>query len=440
MMKISNLILVLAVGLCFGACKKAPTDEQLKDVLSKAHQTLLNRDSTPEQKEASVKRQLAEAGQTFDIMKANARQLGMLSQWNTFLRSKPVKEWVAPRLDQLSQKKDKEGAVAAYYRLVYDPAREKGGYTPEEVAVLLAHPSVGEVFRDSVLGTTLFSRLMWNVAGDQKAKAELYKSILPFIDDQLNDQQIKATVSLFDSALALDSLMQDNDREALRVSILKQQERLLANATKAGNEADINRANSNIAYLKSPIALNKLIGGEAPDIEFIWASSGKTGHLSDLKGKVVVLDFWATWCGPCVMSFPNIRELQKRYKKYPVEIIGVTSVQGRHIRRHPGEKPEAVDTKGNPEKEFELMKEFMKDADMTWKVAFSSGNVFNPMYGVKGIPHVAIIDAEGRVRYNALRPYNPPFHEAEKIDALLQEAGLKYPKEPMTQENFVKFN
>lgn len=439
-MKISNLILILAIGLGLGACKKAPTDQQLNDVLSKAHQTLVNRDSTPEQKEASVKRQLAEADQTFDIMKAEAWQFGALAQWNTFLRSKPVKEWVAPRLNQLAQQKDKEGAVAAYYRLVYDPAREKGGFSPEEVSVLLSHPAVGEVFRDSVLGATLFSRLMWNVSGDQQAKAGLYRFILPYIDDQLSDQQVKATVSLFDSALALDSLMQDSDREALRVSILKQQERLLANATKAGNEADVNRAKSNIAYLNSPIALNKLIGGEAPDIEFVWASDGKVGHLSDLKGKVVVLDFWATWCGPCVASFPNIRELQKRYKKFPVEIIGVTSVQGRHIRRHPGEKPEAVDTKGNPDQEYELMKEFMKDADMTWKVAFSSGNVFNPMYGVKGIPHVAIIDAEGRVRYNALRPYNPPFHEAEKIDALLREAGLKYPKQPMSQENFVKFN
>lgn len=439
-MKISNLILILAIGLGLGACKKAPTDQQLNDVLSKAHQTLVNRDSTPEQKEASVKKQLAEADQTFDIMKAEARQFGALAQWNTFLRSKPVKEWVAPRLNQLAQQKDKEGAVAAYYRLVYDPAREKGGFSPEEVSVLLSHPAVGEVFRDSVLGATLFSRLMWNVSGDQQAKAGLYRSILPYIDDQLSNQQVKATVSLFDSALALDSLMQDSDREALRVSILKQQERLLVNATKAGNEADVNRAKSNIAYLNSPIALNKLIGGEAPDIEFVWASDGKVGHLSDLKGKVVVLDFWATWCGPCVASFPNIRELQKRYKKFPVEIIGVTSVQGRHIRRHPGEKPEAVDTKGNPDQEYELMKEFMKDADMTWKVAFSSGNVFNPMYGVKGIPHVAIIDAEGRVRYNALRPYNPPFHEAEKIDALLREAGLKYPKQPMSQENFVKFN
>lgn len=439
-MKISNLILILAIGLGLGACKKAPTDQQLNDVLSKAHQTLVNRDSTPEQKEASIKRQLAEADQTFDIMKAEARQFGALAQWNTFLRSKPVKEWVAPRLNQLAQQKDKGGAVAAYYRLVYDPAREKGGFSSEEVSVLLSHPAVGEVFRDSVLGATLFSRLMWNVSGDQQAKAGLYRSILPYIDDQLSDQQVKATVSLFDSALALDSLMQDSDREALRVSILKQQERLLANATKAGNEADVNRAKSNIAYLNSPIALNKLIGGEAPDIEFVWASDGKVGHLSDLKGKVVVLDFWATWCGPCVASFPNIRELQKRYKKFPVEIIGVTSVQGRHIRRHPGEKPEAMDTKGNPDQEYELMKEFMKDADMTWKVAFSSGNVFNPMYGVKGIPHVAIIDAEGRVRYNALRPYNPPFHEAEKIDALLQEAGLKYPKQPMSQENFVKFN
>lgn len=439
MMKISNLILVLAVGLCLGACKKAPTDQQFKDVLSKAHQTLVNRDSTLEQKEASVQKQLAEADQVFDIMQANAEQLRMLSQWNTFLRSKPVKEWVAPRLNELAQQNDKEGAIAAYYRVVYNPAREKGGYSPEEVAVFLAHPAVGEVFRDSVLGVTLFSRLMGNVAGDQKAKAELYKFVLPFIDDQLSDDQVKATISFYNSALGLDTLIQDSDREALRVSILKQQERLLANATKAGNEANVKQATSNIAYLNSPIALNKLIGGEAPDLEFIWVSEGKTGNLSDLKGKVVVLDFWATWCGPCVASFPNIRELQKRYKKYPVEIIGVTSVQGRHIRRSPGEKPEAIDTKGDTEKEFKLMKEFMKDADMNWKVAFSSSGVFNPMYGVRGIPHVAIIDAEGRVRYNALRPYNAPFHEAEKIDALLQEAGLKFPKEPMTQENFVKY-
>ena len=101
-MKVSNLILVLVVGFCLGACKKAPTDQQFKDVLSKAHQTLVNRDSTPEQKEASVKKQLAEADQAFDIMKANAQQFGMLSQWNTFLRSKPVKEWIAPRLNQLA--------------------------------------------------------------------------------------------------------------------------------------------------------------------------------------------------------------------------------------------------------------------------------------------------------------------------------------------------
>lgn len=436
-MKISNFILVLLIGLSLGACKKAPTDQQLKDVLGKAHQTLLVRDSSLEQKDAKVKDLLAEADQTFDIMKAEARQFGVLTQWNTMARSQSVKNWIAPRLAELAKRNDKDGAVAAYYLLVYNPAREKGGYSPEEVAVFLEHPAVGEVFCDTTLGAVLFTRLMSNVAGEQQEKAKLFESIVPYIDDRLTDDQVMYSVFLFDNALAMDSLVPADVRETLRTSILRQHERILANAKSAANEEKVKKIEGNMAYLNSPIALGTLIGGDAPEIEFIWKSDGKTGHLSDLKGKVVVLDFWATWCGPCVASFPNIRELQKRYKGYPVEIVGVTSLQGRHIRRQ-GDKREAIETKDDPQKEFGLMTEFMKDMDMNWNVAFSAERVFNPMYGVKGIPHVAIIDANGKVRYNALRPYTAPYHEAEKIDGLLKEAGLKYPSKPMPTDNYVK--
>ena len=70
-----------------------------------------------------------------------------------------------------------------------------------------------------------------------------------------------------------------------------------------------------------------LIGGEAPELGFLWTSQGNYRKLSDLRGKIVVVDFWATWCGPCVRAFPNVRKLQERYKDYDVVIIGVTSVQ-----------------------------------------------------------------------------------------------------------------
>jgi hypothetical protein len=73
---------------------------------------------------------------------------------------------------------------------------------------------------------------------------------------------------------------------------------------------------------------------------------------------------------------------------------------------------------------------------MTWKVAFAKQEVYNPDYGVRGVPHIAIIDTEGKVRYNALNPNSDPYEETEKIDALLKEAGLKYPTEPMEKRNW----
>ena len=158
-------------------------------------------------------------------------------------------------------------------------------------------------------------------------------------------------------------------------------------------------------------------------------------RLKDFQSKVLVLDFWATWCGPCLVTFPNLRKLQERYADYPVVFLGVTSIQGYY---NDAKNRQRVDTKGNPEAEMGYMPAFMKDMEMTWLVAFSEKNVFNPDFGVRLIPHIAIIDPAGIVRYNALRPDDAPYHEAEKIDALLKEAGLPFPGEPMDKTNYAK--
>jgi len=106
-----------------------------------------------------------------------------------------------------------------------------------------------------------------------------------------------------------------------------------------------------------------------------------------------------------------------------VQFLGITSLQG---RVH-GIEPKPIDTKGNPQKEYDLMPQFMKLKEMTWDVAFSEQNVFNPDYAIRGIPFVAIVDPKGVVRHAGLNPLDPEADIEGKVTALLKEFNLPVP-------------
>lgn len=167
-----------------------------------------------------------------------------------------------------------------------------------------------------------------------------------------------------------------------------------------------------------------LIGRPAPPLHFEWASREGLHTLADTRGKVVVLDFWATWCGPCIQSFPAMRELVDHYAGSAVEIIGVTSLQG---RVH-GLEAEPIDCTGNAAKEHQLMTRFIEAKQVTWTVAFSREPVFNPAWGVRGIPFLAIVAPDGTVRYAGLHPSMPLAEKTRRIDALLEEFSLPRPE------------
>lgn len=114
---------------------------------------------------------------------------------------------------------------------------------------------------------------------------------------------------------------------------------------------------------------------------------GNFPGLDGLKGKVVLVDFFAHWCGPCIASFPDMKQMYSDLKDKGLEIVGFTTYYGYYKQERNLDK----DT------EFAKMKDFIADHSLPWPVVYGERSVFEA-YGVTGIPHVTVIDRNGVVR------------------------------------------
>jgi thiol-disulfide isomerase/thioredoxin len=353
-----------------------------------------------------------------------------------------VNKAIAKPLAEYAKAPTVDGARAAELRVTtYPPASMVGAKNADEMkqrrlehekelvpvyAAALKHPALPELLK-SGKGDGLVRQLS-SFSPEAVQEGKLVSLVEPLITDDLPI----AIVNAFSGTIgAIRDGAGSAERELVLEKIARSAESAAKKAPVDTPAAVIKRANDTAKLARSGWARGTMIGNAAPEIAFHWSSDPKFTTLSDLKGKVVLVDFWATWCGPCVASFPKIRELQARYSGYDVVILGVTSIQGYHYDRSNGGS-RRIDCKDDPAKELGLMPSFMKDMDMTWPVVFSEDGCFNPNYGVRGIPHLALIDPAGKVRFNELRPGDPA-DDAERIDTLLKEFKLKYPAEPMAK-------
>jgi thiol-disulfide isomerase/thioredoxin len=112
----------------------------------------------------------------------------------------------------------------------------------------------------------------------------------------------------------------------------------------------------------------------APDFT-LKTLDGQEITLSKLKGKVILLDFWATWCGPCRESIPHLVHLYKTYQKNGLEVIGMNLDRG----------------------DIETVRRFAKSMNIPYPIVSTPEEV-SRNFGITGLPTAVFIDKEGKVR------------------------------------------
>jgi peroxiredoxin len=134
---------------------------------------------------------------------------------------------------------------------------------------------------------------------------------------------------------------------------------------------------------------------QAPDFSMVNLE-GDVVHLSDYRGQVIILDFWASWCRPCTRTLPGLHQLQARFHDRGVELLVVS-----------------LDRSEEASREYFSENGFPTD-NVLWG-SLAEARATRDLYDVHGIPHTFVIDRTGYIRFSGY----PSWIDEETLEPLL---------------------
>lgn len=138
--------------------------------------------------------------------------------------------------------------------------------------------------------------------------------------------------------------------------------------------------------------------GAAPEFRLANRAGGQVA-LSELRGQVVMINFWASWCGPCRQEFPALDEMYRKYKPMGFTLVGI-----------------------NVESEKSDAERFLSQQQVSFPILFDPDNKVSGSYGVRAMPTTVLVDRRGRLRWQHMA-YKPGDEAKyiEQIRAALRE-------------------
>lgn len=151
-------------------------------------------------------------------------------------------------------------------------------------------------------------------------------------------------------------------------------------------------------FALSALASSGLEGQEAPDFA-LKSATGENLRLSEYRGSVVMINFWATWCGPCRQEMPLLDELYSRYQRVGFNLLGV-----------------------NIDDDSSRAMDMARELGVSFPVLFDARKEVSRLYDVEAMPVTVLVDREGTVRY-VHHGYKPGYEDKylDQIRSLLRE-------------------